>query len=133
MKSPNNIASTLFRASNLAFIIFWVQIAITNIQTITFIGPFIILSYLLIYIVCTITIFVTILILYYLVRNKLSNREIFKKFFPYSAILIFCFCACFVIGSKFDTNTCIFFITVFFTLMQSWIWICSPNKTKKLS
>lgn len=127
MNSSNKTFFTLLKASTLAFCLFWIQVAFVDIDTIFVIGPYIIFSFILIFIICTLIISVSILIIYYSARDILSDEKIFEKFFPYSAILIFCFCAGFVISSGFKNFVCIFFITVFFTLMQSWVWICSPS------
>lgn len=127
MNSQNNIPRVLLKSSFLAFCIFWLQIAFEDFNTIIDIGFYIILSFVLIFIICSLTIFVCILIVYYIVRDNLNDRQIFKKFFPYSAILIFTFCAYCIVFSNFKTYVCIFFITVFFTLMQSWVWLCKTN------
>ncbi len=132
MENSNKIPKLILKASVLSAIIFWVQILFEDYSTVIGIIPYVILSIIPIFIICSLTIFFCILILYYSVRNKMSNNEIFRRFFPYNAIVIFCVCAYSIIISNFQIFVCIFFITAFFTLIQAWVWLCKPEINKKL-
>ncbi|APZ45102.1 hypothetical protein BW723_01780 [Polaribacter reichenbachii] len=130
MESSNKIPKLLVKASILSAIIFWIQVLFEDYNTVIRIIPYVFLSIIPIFIICSFTVFFSILILYYSVRNKMSNPEIFKRFFPYYTIVIFGICSYFIIISNFQTFVCIFFITAFFTLMQTWIWLCKLEINK---
>ncbi|MFY0629973.1 MAG: hypothetical protein JXR05_06295 [Flavobacteriaceae bacterium] len=129
MNPSSNIPSTLLKSSLLATLIFWGLIIAEgfNIEVI----PFIIASIIPISIICSLTIMITIVPFYYIEENYMSNRKIFKKYFPYYSISIFGICSYCIVSLNFESFVCIFFITAFFTLMQSWIWIYKTPTTKK--
>ncbi|WP_435414690.1 hypothetical protein [Polaribacter aestuariivivens] len=120
MNVTTNIIYTLFKASILAVVIFW-----TLLLTEGFVNEFILIGAIIpISLVCSLTILITIVPFYTIEQTTLSNDKIFKKYFPYYAIVAFGISAYYIISSSFDEFVCLIFITAFFILMQSWVWIC---------
>ncbi|TMM29523.1 hypothetical protein FDT66_10385 [Polaribacter aestuariivivens] len=120
MNITTNIIYTLFKASILAVVIFWTLLLTEGfINELVLIGAIIPIS-----LVCSLTILITIVPFYTIEQTTLSNDKIFKKYFPYYAIVAFGISAYYIISSNFDEFVCLFFITAFFTLIQSWVWIC---------
>lgn len=130
MKSSNNLKSTLFKSSMLATILF----LLIDISTHSYyhISPFMILYIIPISILCSLAILITIMPFIWLEKENKSKIEIFNKYFPYYSIIAFGFCSYFIVESSFERGTYTFFITAFFTLLQSWLWLCkNPNSTKE--
>jgi hypothetical protein len=128
MNSSGNLSSTLLKAIFIATILFWALIIPEMFNQIFIL---IILSIIPIAIVCSLTIIVTITPFFWLAKEGVTDQEIFKKYFPFYAIIAFSISLYFMIDTKFESFTCAFFITAFLTLMQSWIWICKPNPIHK--
>jgi len=128
MNSSKNLGATLCKATLLATTIFWILVYSEGVNTNAFV--FIFPSMFLIFIVCSITILVTITPFFWLAKEDKTDKEIFKKYFPYYSIIAFAIAMYFIISGNFDKFTCVFFTTAFFTLMQSWIWICKPKPIK---
>lgn len=126
MKSSNNLIPTLFKAAILALVLFWILIFSEKMLAESYIFMLCIVSIIPISIVSTLVVLITILPLYSLEKEKLSNLEIFKKYFPYYAITLFGTCIYLIALSNFEKIVIAFCITAFFTLMQSWVWICKP-------
>ncbi len=134
MRTSNKLAPIIFKASLLATSIFWIlDISSGNYNHIS---PFIIFSIIPIAITCSILICITIMPFIWSEKADKNRREIFKKYFPYYSIINFTICCYFIIKSNFEKSTCTFFVTVFLTLTQSWLWICKVSmraKTEKTS
>ena len=122
METSNNLTSILLKATILATLLFWILIFSENSINESFIIVVIILSIIPISIVCSFVILITIMPFYWLEQNKLNEKEIFKKYFPYYSIITFCICSYFIISTNLESFICAFIITAFFTLMQTWVW-----------
>lgn len=122
MNSSNNLISILIKATILASILFWTLIFSEKPIDEPFIIIVVIVSIIPISIVCSFTILLTVMPFYWLEQNKLKENEIFKKYFPYYSIITFGICYYSVMNSNFNIGVSAFCITVFFTLMQSWVW-----------
>jgi hypothetical protein len=122
MNSSKNLSSTLLKATCLATILFWILISPEGFNQLWFI-----ISIIPIAIVCSLTILVTITPFFWLAKEGVTDHEVFKKVFPYYSITAFGISIYFMIDTHFESFICAFFITAFVTLMQSWIWICTPN------
>lgn len=108
----------IIKASLIAACIFWMIIFIKH----HFQPEFILLipvSIIPISIACTITIVLTIQPFFLLKKTGTSNKEVFKKWFPYYAIICFSFC---LLGSLSIPEIVCFFASAFFTALQSWVW-----------
>jgi hypothetical protein len=127
MKSSNNLIPILFKASAFATILFWILIFSEKFESESFIIAILILSIIPILIVCSLTILFTIAPFFLFKKNNISNDEIFKKYIPYYSIIIFGISTYYMISTKFNNIVCAFFITAFFTLIKSWIWICKTS------
>lgn len=86
-----------------------------------------------IYIICLASIYITIVPFYHSEKEKLSNEGIFNKYFPYYALVSFGLCV-FITYSIYDefkeTYIIYFFVSAFFTAMQSWVWLFKYKKNK---
>jgi hypothetical protein len=131
MNSSNNIPATLLKSSLLATIIFWLVIVTSVEFNLDTLPPLLIISIVPISIVCSLTILITVVPFYVIEKNNMSNREIFKKHFPFYSIFVFGISSYCIVNSNFESFVCAFFITAFFTLMQSWIWIYKTPTTEK--
>lgn len=128
MNLADNLFVTLLKATVLATILFWVIIYSYFFNDTLFI--YLIPSMLPIFIVCSLVIIVTITPFLWL-EDSLNNKEIFKKYFPYYAIIMFVFAGYFVFKTNFEDFVCAFYFSAFFTLMQTWIWLCKPVTKNK--
>ncbi|MEE9408912.1 MAG: hypothetical protein V3V28_12645 [Polaribacter sp.] len=129
MNSSNNLGATLLKASTLATMIFWILMISDSLDNLTFF--FFLLSIIPISVICSLTILITITPFFWLENDTISDKEIFKKYFPYYAIIVFVISCYFIIITDFESGICTFFITAFMTLMQSWTWICKTPVIQK--
>ena len=122
MNYPIKLTPIILKASLLATVLFWtLDISAGYYDQIS---PLMILSIIPILILCSLAIWITIMPFFWLKSKNISTDAIFKKYFPYYSIIAFSLCSYFIIASNFANVVCVFFITAFFTLMQSWVWIC---------
>lgn len=115
----------------MATIIFWTLILSEIGDDGLFMAVIIVISYIPIFIVCSVAILFTIVPLFLFEKKELEYHKMFDKYFPYYSIIVFLTSSYFIITSNFDKSVCVFLITAFFTLMQSWIWICKTPTTEK--
>lgn len=121
MNSTERVLATTWKAALLSSSLFWLLILMNEGMGIDFyLG--ILISTLLSFILCFIAIMATVMPFYLLEEMKLSSTNIFKKYFPYYAIIIFSLCMYFVIIEDFENFIIIFCTTTFITAIQSWIW-----------
>tara|TARA_B100000809_G_C15054414_1_gene500174 strand:+ start:743 stop:1159 length:417 start_codon:yes stop_codon:yes gene_type:complete len=122
MNYPIKLTPIILKASLLATVLFWtLDISAGYYDQIS---PLMILSIIPILILCSLAIWITIMPFFWLKSENISADAIFKKYFPCYSIIAFGLCSYFIIASNFANVVCVFFITAFFTLMQSWVWIC---------
>lgn len=126
MISSNNIMSTLLKATGLSAILFWI-IIIPNGYNVNEL-PIILVSFIPIAIVSSITIVITILPFFLIEKKGVNPSVIYKKYFPYYSIIVFSISIYLIIKSDFEIFVIAFFTAAFFTLIQSWVWICKPGK-----
>jgi hypothetical protein len=130
MNSSNRLTPILLKATSLATILFWTLLSTEDISTEIYF--FIIPSIIPIAIVCSLTVVITIMPFFGLEKENVPNNKIFKKYFPYYSSIAFSLCSYFIYNSNFEKVVCAFFITAFFTLMQSWVWLCKvPSDLQK--
>lgn len=121
-----NILSNIGKSAILATCIFWV-IILTNDFDWDFV-PFIFLSVIPIYICCSLTILITICpIFWFIENNDFSKQRIFKTYFPIYTILIFGFCAYGIYKSSSEIFILSFYISVYITTAQSWVWFAKEK------
>lgn len=125
MNLPSNIA----KSSLLAGLIFWIVGGTEGFNSVTII-PIIFISYIPIFICCALTILVTICPFYWLAeKNSLSKRDVFNRYYPYYSIVCFGLCSYGIYSNTHETFFIGFFISIFITTMQSWIWFAKePSK-----
>lgn len=121
MNIIENTSKTAFKATVLATIIFWILVASQEGLSSDAI-PFVFISIILIFIICFIAILFSIAPFYSLNEQKKNNKQIFKIYFPFYAIILFSLCSYFMITGDFESIISCFFTTTFFTAIQSWIW-----------
>lgn len=123
----NSIFKTSLKATLFATFLMWfLNIGEWNLLEAI---PFILLSSIPIWLVCYISIVVTILPIYSIEKNKLTNRQIFNKYFPYYTIVSFLICVFLMISEDFEMIFVYFLITAFFTASLSWIWLFNKENT----
>ncbi|MDO5980097.1 hypothetical protein [Flavivirga spongiicola] len=120
-----NTPSVILKSTILATCIFWIILISENFQNDMI--PFVFLSIIPISICCTVTILFTIMPFFLLKKDGSSNKSVFKKYFPFYAIVSFSLCCYGVIELTFAIS---FFISAFFTTMQSWIWLAKDNQQR---
>lgn len=117
MKVPSNLA----KSSLLATFIFW-TIGLTD-DAEYFQIAIIFISYIPIFLSCSLVILLTICPFFWLAETKNCNkRQVFKLYFPYYAIVCFAICTYGIFNNIHEEFLIGFFVSVFFTTMQSWIW-----------
>lgn len=119
-----NILKVFGKSGLLSFGIFWI-IFLSKEARIFYLG-FIIISIIPIIIVSTFTISISILPFFALSPN-LSNKEIFKRYFPYYSIITFIILAYYIFMETYNNFTTAFYTSAFITLMQAWIWLCKRS------
>ncbi len=116
-------STPIIKAILLATAIFWTIIITEDFQTEMF--PFILLSIIPISICCALTIYITIVPFF--IFNKYNNIETYKRYFPFYAIICFSICFYGIWKSGFNVFSISFFVSAFFTTMQTWTWIVKEN------
>ncbi len=71
---------------------------------------------------------ITILPFYYIEYERSNTSMIFKKFFPYYAIVFFSCCLFIIIAQNFEEFSVIIFSITYITAVQSWVWFFKPKK-----
>ncbi|WP_158847646.1 hypothetical protein [Algibacter sp. L1A34] len=112
------LINTILKATGLSTFIFWTIIFSQNFELDMF--PFILLSFIPIFICNTIVIALTIAPFFLSKNNKTTARDVFQKYFPYYAIISFSLCSYGLIQSKFAIC---FFVAAFISSLQSWVWL----------
>ena len=128
MQQSSNILPVMLKSSLVATILFWISVCFINSDFDSFVLVLLFISIIPISIVCSLAILFTIVPLFLLEEKDISSDIIFRKYFPYHSIAIFSISTYFMITTNFDELVTCFFISAFFTLIQSWIWLCKPNK-----
>jgi hypothetical protein len=117
----NRSFSTSLKSTALATTLIWVLNIRGNYFTFEIV-PFVLLSIIPIWIVCYISILITIVPFSVYEEGKITNKQLFKKYFPYYSICVFFGCVAICINSNFEIFVIIFFATVFFTTIITWVW-----------
>jgi len=115
------ILKTSLKAMLLATIIFWSLVGVLEGAS-TEAFPFVFLSMIPIFICCFLAILFTVTSIFSYLEGTMTNDTIFKRYFPYYAIILFIICSFSILKFSFDSIAIAFFTTLFFTAMQSWIW-----------
>jgi len=117
----NRLFSTSLKATVFSTLLIWVLNANEHNFNIE-IAPFIILSTIPIWIVCFTSIVVTIVPFSTYKKVKTSNKQLFKRYFPYYSIFVFIGCVIACMYSNFNEFVINFFVTTFFTATISRVW-----------
>ena len=110
MNSSGNLSSTLLKAIFIATILFWALIIPEMFNQIFIL---IILSIIPIAIVCSLTIIVTITPFFWLAKEGVTDQEIFKKYFPFYAIIAFSISLYFMIDKNLKVLPVLFLLQLF--------------------
>ena len=127
MKSLSNIQTTTLKSTLLAAPLFWISIFIEEGLYVEML-PFLLLSIIPTFIICLLAIVFTITPIWWFNKNNLNYNEFFKRYFPFYSIILFGVCSYFIIISNFKGIAVGFLFTVFFTAIQTWVWIFKPEK-----
>ena len=119
-----NLPKTILKAIILATTIFWLILTATegfNEDRIYLVF----LSLIPISICCSLVIALTISPFFWLKKSGDSNRLVFKKYFPFYTIISFSLC---LYGTLQDPLIICFYLSAFFTTMQTWVWLAKGNE-----
>lgn len=117
----------MLKAALLATLLFWLLIISDENNFDSYLIGIIIISYIPIFMVCSVTILFTIVPFFLIEKKDISNDKMFKKYFPYYTVVVFVISLFYTLTSNYKNFTSAFFITALFTLMQTWIWLCKPK------
>ena len=122
-----NIPLNLAKSSLLALVIFWTIICaeegLDNDLVLV-----ILLSFIPIFLVVTIVITGSICPIFWFAKKENRNSiQIFKRYFPYYAIIAFFSSVFGIIISNYDIYLMAFFVAAFITSSQSWVWFAIEN------
>lgn len=122
-----NVPLNLAKSSILATVIFWL-IGMTEHFNFEMLG-FVFISYIPIFMSCSFVICLTICPFFWLKEKEAFDKKmVFKTYFPYYSIVCFGICVFGIISSDSIILTA-FFISVYITTSQSWIWFAQePNR-----
>ena len=109
MNSSKNLALIILKAILFATILFWTLI-ISDEGLNKNILSFAIISIIPIAIVCSIAVIVTITPFFWLAKEGVSDKDIFKKYFPYYSLIAFGISSYFIISTNFEDFVCAFFM-----------------------
>ncbi|WP_347922414.1 hypothetical protein [Pontimicrobium sp. SW4] len=116
-----HILGNIGKSSLLAASIFW-MIILSDTFDLDMV-PYIFLSLIPIYIICALTILITICpIFWFLENDNYSKQRIFKTYFPIYTIIAFGFCLYSIYKSSFDVFVLSFYVSAYITTTQSWVW-----------
>ncbi len=122
MNIPGNIA----KSSLLATLIFW-GIGLTEGAEL-FAIALMFISYIPIFLSCSLVILATICPFFWLAETeKFNNKQVFRMYFPYYAIICFAICMYGIFSNTREMFSIGFFVAVFITTMQSWIWFAKET------
>jgi hypothetical protein len=124
-----NIANTICKATLLATFIFWMVIFCDNNLDRDML-LFVLLSVIPISICCALTIIFTIAPFFWINKRTTDNKTVFKKYFPYYAIVSFGLCT---YGFLEAPDIMCFYVSAFFTSLQSWVWLATGYKNKTIT
>lgn len=123
MNIPSNIAKSSFLVS----LVFW-TIGLTSGAEL-FAIAIIFISFIPIFLSCSMVILLTICPFFWMAETENFNKkQVFKTYFPYYAIICFSIC---MYGIFRNTNGIFligFFVAIFMTTTQSWIWFAKDSK-----
>lgn len=123
----SRLTQTSLKSTLLATVLLWSLAGILEGAS-TEALPFIFLSTIPIFIICFFAILFTIAPFQSMNEGKMEDKNIFKRFFPYYAIIAFGISTVSILSTNFDSFAVIFFTTAFFTAMQSWVWFFKAKK-----
>jgi hypothetical protein len=122
MNTPSNIA----KSSVLATFIFWIVGSYDGFTPGLFL--FVILSYIPVFISCSLVILMTIYPFFWLAEAKnFDKQHIFKRYFPYYSIVCFGLCMYGIFSNSDESFLVGFFVAAFITTMQSWVWFAKES------
>jgi branched-subunit amino acid transport protein AzlD len=105
----------------MASIIFWLIILPEfNSDSVIALIP---LSLIPIFLCCLFTIVFTVFPFFWFHDETKSQLQIFKRYFPYYAIVSFFICCFSIHQFNYELFALAFFTAAFFTLLQTWIWV----------
>lgn len=122
-----HILGNIGKSSLLAASIFWIIILSDTFNWDMM--PFIFLSLIPIYVICALTILITICPIFWFSENdNYSKQRIFKTYFPIYTIIAFVLCAYSIYKSSFDVFALSFYASAYITTTQSWVWFAKKKR-----
>lgn len=125
----SRLLKTSLKSSVFANVVFW--ILVNSIEGVEFEYTLLaFFSQIIFFVICAVAIFFTIMPLFSIDENKLNERQIFNKYFPFYSICSFIICAYGVLESNFNIISITTYSTAFFTSIISWVWYCESKFSK---
>lgn len=121
-------STSILKAIMLSTVVFWLVIISEEFNTDMILIAFI--SIVPISICCSLTIAITI-IPFFTFNKKMNCIEVYKKYFPFYAMVSFSLCFYGVWDTNFNLFPVSFFLSAFFTTLQTWNWIVKDNMPLK--
>ena len=123
-----NIAGNLAKSSLLASMIFWIIIGSKELNM--DIAPFVLLSYIPIFLCVAIVIIGSICPFFWSTKSNVDTKiQVFKMCFPYYTCTAFGLCCYGIITSDYDLYFSAFCISAYITTNQSWVWFAKDRNT----
>jgi hypothetical protein len=121
-----NISANLAKSSLLASTIFWLIIGSKSFDIDAL--PYVMLSYIPIFLCVTIVIIGSICPFFWSAKDKIYTRmQVFKLCFPYYTIITFGLCCYGIFASNYDLHFSAFCISAYITTNQSWVWFAKES------
>lgn len=122
-------SKTILKSILLSTTIFWTVIFSEDFDTNMLFWAFI--SMIPITLCCSLTIMFTISPWFY-INAKVKPQDVYKRYFPYYAIICFSICVYAIWKNNFDIYAISFFSSACLTLMQTWNWLVTDNQGSQL-
>lgn len=123
-----HILSNIGKSSLLAASIFWIVLLSSDLGMNWDFIPYMFLSLIPIYIICALTILITICPIFWFLENDNYNKQrIFQTYFPIYTIIVFSFCVYCIYYTSTDSMIVGFFTSVYITTAQSWVWFAKEK------
>nr|WP_321230267.1 hypothetical protein [uncultured Psychroserpens sp.] len=122
MNLPGNLAKSSLLASVIFWIIIWSKEFEMNMM------PFVLLSYIPIFLCVLIVIVASICPFFWSAKNEIYTKaQVFKMCFPYYTCIAFGLCCYGIITSDYDLYYSAFCISAYITTNQSWVWFAKEK------
>ena len=122
MNVPGNVAKSTILAS----VVYWTIIVSDEFDK--DIVPFVMLSYIPIFLCVLVIVLGTIYPFFWAAKNTdFNSKKVFKTCFPYYSIVAFSICSLSIVALDFNIFIIAFCSSAFITVSQSWVWFAKED------